>query len=205
MTISYPLALPNTDIRSINLRAVDVVGMGQSPFTLSLQVQQHQGQRWEADVELPPMKRADAEAWIAFLLKLKGRYGTFLLRDPISGTPRGSWAGSPLVKGAHAAGASAVTIDGLTPLVATVSEGDFIQFGTGASTRLHKSLTAATANSSGEVTVDIWPNLRESLADNAAVVTSNAVGTFRLAGNSREWDIGLAQVYGLRFSAVEAL
>jgi hypothetical protein len=57
----------------------------------------------------------------------------------------------------------------------------------------------------GTATIDIWPNLREGLADNAAIVTSNAVGTFRLAANGREWDIGIARVYGLRFSAVEAL
>lgn len=204
MTISYPLSLPNTDVRGITIRAVDVVGVGESPFTLQHQLQQHQGQRWEADIELPPMKRADAEAWIAFLLKLKGRWGTFLLRDTVSGTPRGTWAGSPLVNGAHAANANAVALDGLTP-GATVSEGDWIQFGTGASTRLHKSLSSATANGSGQVTLDIWPNLREALADNAAVVTSNAVGTFRLANNTRAWSVELAQVYGLRFSAVEAL
>jgi hypothetical protein len=47
--------------------------------------------------------------------------------------------------------------------------------------------------------------LREGLADNAAVVSSNATGTFRLASNARAWDLGLAQVYGIRFSAVEAL
>lgn len=205
MTISYPLALPNADIRGISIRAVDVIGLGESPFTLTQQTQQHQGQRWEADIELPPMKRADAEAWVAFLLKLKGRWGTFLLRDSVSGTPRGSWAGSPLVKGAHAANANAVTIDGLTAGVGTVSEGDWIQFGSGTSTRLHKSLTTATANGSGEVTLDIWPNLRESLADNAAIVTSNAVGTFRLASNMRSWSVELAQVYGMRFSAVEAI
>lgn len=204
MTITYPLSLPNTDVRAIKIRAVDVVGLGESPFTFGQEVQQHQGQRWEADIELPPMKRADAEAWIAFLLKLKGRYGTFLLRDTISGTPRGTWAGSPLVNGAHAALATAVALDGFTP-GATVSEGDWFSFGSGTSTRLHKSLTTATANGSGQVTLDIWPHLRESLLDNAAVVSSNATGTFRLASNTRAWDVELAQVYGIRFSAVEAL
>jgi hypothetical protein len=144
MSITYPLSLPNTDVRAVKIRAVDVVGLGESPFTFGQEVQQHQGQRWEADIELPPMKRADAEAWIAFLLKLKGRYGTFLLRDTVSGTPRGTWAGSPLVNGAHAALASSVALDGLTP-GATVSEGDWLSFGTGTSTRLHKSLTTATA------------------------------------------------------------
>jgi hypothetical protein len=204
MAITYPLALPSTAIRAISLTAVDVIGAGQSPFTLTEQFQQHAGQRWEADIELPPMVRADAEAWITFLLALKGRLGTFLLRDAVSGAPLGAWAGTPLVKGAHSAGASAVTVDGLT-VATTIKAGDYIQFGSGASSRLHKVLIDTTANGSGEAVLDLWPNLREALSDNAAVVTSNAVGLFRLAANSRSWDIGLAQIYGLRFAAVEAL
>lgn len=205
MTITYPLALPSVNIRGIRLYARNVVGVGQSPFTLTPQVQQHQGQRWEADIELPPLFRADdAEEWICFLQKLKGSYGTFLLRDTVSGTPRGAWAGSPLVVGAHAAQASAVNLDGLTAAT-TIKAGDYVQFGTGASSRLHKVLSDVTADGSGLATIDIWPNLREGLADNAAIVTSNAVGTFRLASNAVEWDIGIARVYGLRFAAVEAL
>ena len=205
MSITYPLALPSTGIRSIVLRANDVIGAGTSPFTLTTQVQQHQGQAWEADIELPPMHREDAEQWITFLLKLKGRYGTFLLRDTVSGTPRGSWAGTPLVLGAHAAGASSVMLDGLSD-GATIKAGDWVQFGTGLTSRLHKVLSdAGPVGSPPAAEIDIWPNLRESLADDAAIVTSNAVGLFRLATNQRSWDIGLAEIYGLRFTAVEAL
>lgn len=204
MTIFYPLALPDAGFKSVRLTARDVVGMGQSPFTLTQQVQQHQGQRWEADIEIPPMIRADAEAWITFLLKLKGQYGTCLVRDGASGTPRGDWSGTPLVDGAHAAAAAALNIKGLTPF-ATLKAGDFLQVGSGTSTRLHKILDDVTADSGGLATVDLWPSLREALSDGASIVTSNAVGTFRLASNERSWDIGLAQIYGLRFTVVEAL
>ena len=204
MSISYPLALPGTGFAGVVLRARDVVGIGTSPFTLTQQVQQHQGQAWEADISLPRMSRADAEAWITFLLKLKGVYGTFLLRDAVSGTPRGTWAGTPLVDGAHAALASVLNIKGLTP-GATVKAGDFLQLGSGATARLHKVLDDGTADGSGDLATDIWPSVREAVSDGAAIVITNAVGRFRLASNAREWEIGLAARYGLRFSAVEAL
>lgn len=204
MSISYPLTLPNTDFRGVSLTALDVVGEGMSPFTLSPQVQQHQGQRWEADIELPPLPREDAEAWITFLLKLKGRWGTCLLRDGVSGTPRGTWAGTPVVDGAHSAQGTALSLKGLS-VGATAKAGDYFQLGSGTSARLHKVLDDATADGSGKFTLDIWPHLRVAYADSAAVVSSNAVGLFRLAGNARKWDIGLARRYGLRFSAVEAL
>lgn len=204
MTISYPLSLPSVDFSGVRLLQVDVVGLAQSPLTLAQQVQQHAGQRWEADIELPPMVRADAEAWIAFFGQLKGRSGTFLLRDGVSGTPRGSWAGTPVVDGVHAAGAAELALRGFSA-AATVKAGDFLQLGSGLSSRLHKVLADGTADGAGDLTVDLWPNLREALDDGAAVVSSNALGLFRLASNARDWHIGLAAHYGLRFSAVEAL
>jgi intracellular sulfur oxidation DsrE/DsrF family protein len=55
------------------------------------------------------------------------------------------------------------------------------------------------------MTLDIWPRLRESPADNAVVVTSNTVGLFRLASNDSEWNVNEATVYGITFAAVEAI
>jgi hypothetical protein len=204
VTISYPLDLPSVGYAGIGVIARDVVGSGTSPFTLSTQVQQHDGQGWALEIDIPPMVRADAEEWIAFLLSLKGRYGTFLARDGVSANPRGSWAGAPLVDGVHAARASALNLKGLTA-GATIKKGDYLQLGSGTSTRLHKSLIDATASGAGLATIDIWPNLREALAGNEAVVTTNARGTFRLADNARRWDITTAMIFGLQFSAVEAL
>lgn len=206
MTISYPLSLPSSGFRSINLRAVDAVGVTESPFTFQADVQHFGGQQWQADIELPPLKRGgsdEAEDWVAFLLSLKGRYGTFLMGDPAGATPRGTWAGSPQVMGAHAAGASALALDGFTA-GATVKKGDYVNTGSGSTTHLYKSLVDGTANGSGELTIDIWPNLRTALADNDAIVSTSALGLWRLASSARSWDIGLAKIYGIRFVAVEA-
>lgn len=206
MTISYPLSLPSSGFRSIGLRVVDAVGVAESPFSFQADVQHFGGQHWEADIELPPLKRGgsdEAEEWVAFLLSLKGRYGTFLMGDPAGATPRGTWAGSPKVLGAHAAGANTLALDGFTA-AATVKAGDYVQVGTGSTTHLHKALADGTADGSGLLTLDIWPNLRAALADNDAIVKTSAVGLWRLASNTRRWDIGLAKFYGIRFVAVEA-
>ena len=78
MAISYPLATPtNKTIQQVAFFARNTVAISQSPFTYSQQVHKWTGQRWEADITLPPMKRADAEEWISFLVSLKGSYGTF--------------------------------------------------------------------------------------------------------------------------------
>ena len=91
MSITYPLSTPtNKPIAEITLVARNTVGVSTSPFTYKQQVYQFSGQRWEADVTLPAMAREDAEQWVSFLMKLYGQKGTFLLGDPLAGTPRGS-------------------------------------------------------------------------------------------------------------------
>ena len=90
MAIVYPLSTPtNIGIANIIFSADNATAISQSPFTYAQQVVKHQGERWRASVSLPPMKAVDAEYWIAFLLSLRGQYGTFLLKDPNYSAPRG--------------------------------------------------------------------------------------------------------------------
>ena len=206
MAISYPLTLPShTGIRSISFRAINTVGISQSPFTYAQQVVAHSGQRWEVDITLPPMKRDDAEQWVAWLVSLRGHLGTFNLGDPIGTSPRGAVGGTPLVNGGGQIGGT-LNIDGCTASVTGwLKAGDYIQLGSGSSATLHKVLQDADSDSSGEVSLDIWPYIRTAPADNAAVTTSNTVGTFRLASNEQNWDVNHASFYGMTFGAFEAI
>lgn len=205
MSITYPLSIPSNDIAKVRLTVTDIVGVSQSPFSGAQQVYRYSGQFWEADITLPPMKRAVAEYWISFLLKLNGSYGTFLLGDPNGRTPRGSVAGSPLVYGGSQTGNELET-DGWTPSAEGVLlAGDYIQLGTGATSRLYKVLDDVNADSSGRATLTIYPNLRVSPSDNDPVFTSNTKTVFRLSNNQISWDINEASAYGITFGAREAL
>ena len=137
---------------------------------------------FEAEIELPPMTRDEAELWDAFFLKLNGMKGTFLFGDPAGATPRGSASstpGTPVVMGVSQTG-NELTIDGL-PLSVNgyLKAGDYIQLGSSSTSKLHKVLDDVNTNGSGEATLTIWPNLRASPADNDPVVVSNAQGPFR--------------------------
>lgn len=206
MAISYPLTLPShTGIRSITFRAVNTVGISQSPFTYAQQTVAHSGQRWEVDVTLPQMQRADAEQWVAWLISLRGQLGTFTLGDPIGATPRGSAGGTPLVNGAGQTGGTLV-IDGCTASqTGWLKAGDYIQLGSSGSATLHKVLQDADSDGSGNVTLDIWPYIRTAPADDATVTTSNTVGNFRLASNQQNWNVNEASIYGMTFGAFEAI
>lgn len=205
MPISYPLNFPAVGIRNVTIRARTVVGLNSSPFTGQQQVYKHQGQWWEMEVTLPPMKRADAEQVAAFLVKLNGRFGTFTFGDPLNTAPRGVGTGTPLVNGAGQTGTDLVT-DGWTPnTTGILRAGDWIQLGTGSSSRLHKVLDDVNSNGSGNATLTLFPDLRTSPADNAAITVSSPKGLWRLAANEVDYSIDEASIYGMTFACVEAL
>jgi len=194
MAISYPLSLPtNIGMASIELRAKNTVAVSSSPFTYKQTVYAYDGQMWEADVTLPPMNRDDAESWIAFLMSLKGRYGTFLLNDPSATSVRGT-ATSATISGA--AGDSSVTVT----MTGTLKAGDYIQLGTASDATLHKVL----ADQSGDGTLEIWPKLRKARSSVSADLTS-ASGLFRLASNETAWSVNDASFYGISFGATEVV
>lgn len=205
---TYPLALPaHTGIRSINIRAVNAVAYSESPFTFAGQAQASAGQRWMADASLPPMKYEDAEQWIAWLVSLRGRFGTFLMGDPLRCIARGTARGTDTVTVAGA-GQTGQTLNITSSVVATagyLKAGDYIQLGTGATTTLHKVLTDVTTDATGDATLTLWPHVRTAPADASAVVVEKAKGRWRLASNESEWSVNEASIYGISFSAMEAI
>ena len=208
MAISYPLSLPTTiGIAQIELRAVNAVALSRSPFTFASQAHEYAGKMWQADVTLPPLKRDLAESWISFLMSLKGQRGTFFLNDPAAVTPRGS-----------ARNADTVTINGSTtsgntldiqsaPLSTTdyLKAGDYMQIGIGTSRQLFKVLTDVDTDGNGTATVDVCPNVRTTIVDNAPVTFESAKGVFRLSSNETSWSVNEASTYGITFGAMEAV
>ncbi len=194
MAITYPLNTPtNIGIANITLSAENAVAISQSPFTFQQQVVAHPGQRWAASISLPPMKRQDAEAWVAFLLSLYGQVGTFLLSDPNCPAPRGTATSATLT---GTAGSTSPTIT----MTGTLLAGDYISLGSGATARLHK----VVQDRSGTGVVEIWPALRSAYTD-AAVDLTEAKGRFRLKDNITQWSINEISSYGITFDCVEAL
>lgn len=194
MSISYPLTLPTTvGMSQITLTANNVDALSQSPFTFASQVLQYPGEMWTATVTVAPVKREFAEAWIAFLLSLHGRVGTFLLGDPNGKAPRGT-ATSLTVSGVTGDGTLTVTMTG------TLVAGDYIQIGTGTDATLHKVLVGR----SGSGSLEVWPALRKDRTSVAAT-TQNTVGLFRLSTSVASWQIDQLSSYGITFDCMEAL
>lgn len=353
--LSYPLSFPasHKNLQKIRLTQMNTVGMSVSPFSLSQQLYDWQADAWMLDGSLPPLKMADAEAWVAFLGGLRGRAGTFLGTDTSRKTAQGNiascvpvvdfnwtqnaqrsgilslrglvasragvlkagdyieleknyfrqaivlntlmpnwntWGGATITTGVGGwprlnlpakAGDGVIGIyTDITPInmvgafrlmvyiravtatttielvvddqpksvtglrsnpVPTTVDTVFTLSGSlpatannrirvwiaaptvGATTAraieiyavclsmprvdcsLHKCLVDLNADSSGNGSVDIFPRIRTQPGPLEPVYFTNYNGVFRLAGNKTQWDVDQAKIYGLSFSAMEAL
>ena len=177
-----------------------------SPLSQAVQTLERVGARWGASFELPPMVRADAEEWCAFLARLLGRAGRFYAGDSAGTTPRGVATGTPLVKNGGQTGSS-LTTDGWTVgITGILKTGDYVSWNTPTAWReLHKLTADATSDGSGNATLSITPPIRESPADNAPLIVQSATCVMMLASDdAAAWDVDEARIYGIQFSADEA-
>ena len=204
-TPSYPLTLPTaTGVTTQNFGLDRVVAVTISPFTDQEQVYEHEGAQWKGTFTLPPMKKDNAAIWLAFLMSLRGRRGTFKLGDQDRKTIQGVATGTILVNGASQTG-NAINLDGFAVSTSNVFKaGDYIQI----NSYLYMVSANVNSNGSGEATVYVEPSLRsgiEVINDGATVLYTNTTTLMRLDTNFTNWDTNKVSVYGISFSCSEAL
>ena len=204
-TPSYPLTLPTvTGITTQNWGLERVVAVTESPFTNQEQVYEHEGAQWRATFTLPPMKKESAAVWLAFLMSLRGRRGTFKIGDQDRKTIQGVAAGTILVNGDAQTG-NAINLDGFANSTNNVFKaGDYIQI----NSYLYMVSADVNSDASGEATVYVEPSLRtgiEAINDDTTVVYSNTTTLMRLDSNELNWDTNNVSVYGISFACSEAL
>jgi hypothetical protein len=189
MAITYPLTPPSPfNLSRLSFTGVSATSRNTSPFTLQTQQYNWPGQAWLGSVDCPPMKRADAEQIVAFLLK--AQRGTFYFQDYANTAPRGTVTGTLTVASATANG----TTLGISGASGQFAVGDWLQI----STSLYK-----VVQSNSSTSVDLFPALRKSYAGGTSITYTNAKGVFRLASPSTEWAIGEASIYGVGFAIIE--
>lgn len=187
----YPLDFPAAAIFSVDYAPVSVAAMGHSPFTGKPDAQIYSGHWWVWTVTLPPQQDEDTIAALeTFFLELNGQEGTFLLGDPKRASARGSYDSgldSPVV---DSAGSPSVNLEGERRLLTDgwranqtglLKRGDVFQIGSGGTASLHTSLRDVDSDGTGAAEIDIFPRLRRTPDDNAALTIDEPKGLWKLA------------------------
>lgn len=199
IAISYPLALPTSPAPTdtdINLDYL--VGFEPSEFSGAGDAQDWGGRFWRGKIVLPAMTRAQADPWLVFFSKLRGRYGHFLMGDWDRRTARGT-ATAAAVNGLSQTG-NGLVVDGMGN-ARTLLEGDLFQL----ENRLYRIVADVTSDGSGNATLQFEPELRSAPADNAVLILSAPKGLFRLAQNYVPNPTDFNGIARLSFDCIEKL
>jgi hypothetical protein len=177
-------AFPNVGIQNMTMRLRSATSISTSPFTYDQQTFQHQGVRWEAEVTLPPLTRADAKQVEAFFASLRGQGQTFTMGNPLHNVT----AVGTITSGSR-------NSTSVTGSVAGAVAGDYFE--------LNGALYIITEIA--ESTFDIMPPLRTAITSATSMDFALPQGNWRLAFNEIEWNINQASLYGFTFACVEAI
>jgi len=206
---TYPLTFPaEFKVQSSRFELDRVSGITKSPFSRAQQVQNYTGRQWVGEVTSVPLRFEDSGSVRSFMGQLQGFTGTFLYGDPdyLAAGPQGSAGGTPLVNGASQTGTT-LNIDGFPSSQTNVLRaGDYIQIGSGASSKLHMVVEDADSNGSGEVAAEIEPAILSAPADNTAITVTGAKGVFRMSGSPMiTWQSNKYRIIQYTLSFQEAL
>lgn len=179
MAISYPLTPPvEFQPAKFTWSPRSAVAFQESPFSFVQKTYDWGGKSRSAVLKYPALTIDKARVAKGFTLSLNGLAGTFYMNDPSAGYLRGTVPDQYTlgrVNGANQTGTSLVT-DGW-PAGGTLLVGDWLSIGD----RLYEILTDVIADGGGAASLDLWPSVRLSPADNAVIrVGSDSRGIFRL-------------------------
>lgn len=205
---TFPISMPTSPSNFVTSQwsLMRTAGFTESPFTYAQQVSEFQGTKWTTTVTLPAMSKTDAGAWTAFFTQLHGRRGTFLIGDPDKKTIQGTATGIMSVNGDHAIGAYSIVVDGLNVSQSQAfKKGDYVQFGSGATSKLHMIVDDIETDGSGNATLQIEPSLKTALSDDDVVTYSDTKMVARMDSNDLGWQSNVNSLYQFSFSCSEAL
>lgn len=144
--------------------------------------------RWIASIASPDVvEGVHAAAWRALVVGLRGRVNHLALYDITNPQPRGTARGTMTLASSAAVGATSLSITGATAL-GTLEAGDWLQAGTGVGSLYCMVTELATADGSGNITVNIEPPVRAAISSGTAVAWNRPLCHYKLRGDSVSWN-----------------
>ena len=181
------------------------VAISESPFTGKQQTYEYPYALWWATLTLPPMNELLAGRWVAFIMKLHGRRGTFLLRNP-DYRLKGAASGRHTLLNDIEIGANSIVLQTPFPNIRnTYRAGDFIQVGSGGLAKLYMVADDANTSASGSVSINIEPSVKAGASAGSVVEYENPHGVFRMDKSDLQWDTNKNRIYNISFGCTEAL
>ena len=186
--IVAPLNLSLGDQCKISQRRYDTVT--RSEVTGAAQARIYGFPRWKMTLICNEILTLDEGAlWESIILKLRGGINHLQVFDYFKQLPLGTFRDPCTVKNSVAAGVSTIVLaGGAGNANKTLAQGDWVQLGSSlGAQQLVKVVDPASANGSGDITINIEPPTRIAFSAGASVTLQRAT-TFYKAVSTPEWE-----------------
>jgi hypothetical protein len=162
------------------------------------------GPRWTCSLAAVAMLNAQAGAWQALLLSLKGKVNQLALWNEGRPLPLGTMRGTMTLNASAALGDTTLSITaGGGQAGKTLLAGDMLGLGTGLTQQVIMLNADATANGSGVIVATFDQPLRNAFASSAAVTWDHPAALFRQTGGDIAWQYDNPVVRGFALSLLE--
>jgi len=156
------------------------------------------GQVYSFTLTFRKMLKSEAFPILSFFESQVGN--TITLTHPQHLTPLGA-GGSGVIKGASQTGSS-ITTDGWANSTLVLKAGDIISVGSNGS-KVYRIITDVTSDGSGNATLNIFPPLIASPADNATVNSAGVLFNTVLKNNVQKHTTDNDNIYTYKISLIE--
>ena len=197
---SFPLSLPTSPgFRHIDWSPIRRTAVIENPTQGVQQTQTWPYAKWQAVVSLPPLSRAQAGEWSTFFTELEGMRGTFYLGNPSQPgrLPQGG------VRNSVNQGVYDIEVQFPAGTTGGVNKGEYVQIGTGASSKLHMITTTGEVDSAQRLTIGVQPSTKASAGSGTALTFIRPVGVFRMLTNDLSWNANQSVHDGFAFACRE--
>jgi len=168
------------------------------------QVKSGAGHYWTLEFDYAPTKTATFLPLQAFIVKQSGQFETFTATIPDHSNTITEYSGAdPVINGALSIGVTTANFDGASTGTAILKAGDFIKFsGHG---KVYMVTADVTSTGSGTGSIQFFPALLASVANDETVTVNSVPFTLFLEDNNADFNLGMADTAGFSFSAREAI
>jgi hypothetical protein len=189
MAITFPIDVPLEEFAEADFEKVDVVTLQRATFTGKDRVQEFDGDYWTVSLVYRNLSPEFGRPVSAFIASLRSAAGTFVVRFPGYGQPRGNARNtpvSPLVNGNGQAGNRTLNVKNATPSMQDwLLAGDIIQVGPDTRPHWHEVLQDVDTDGSGNAVIEVWPSLRSTTVNNDPIVLNEPRGLCRMTSSVR--------------------
>lgn len=151
---------------------------------------------WSFTAKYNDLTRAEFAPVFAFVAGQKGGEQEFNVTPPVISDSRGNASGVLKANGAHSAGDSTISMDGIA---GTIKAGDFITFAG------HTKVYMCVADFTASGTMTIEPALYESVGNDEIVTYDNVAFTMRLARDIQQFKFSGYERYQFEVDLIEAI